>query len=189
MKQAVSRLMRRQSYPNSERGMSLPEVMISSFILVSVVTANMHMGNSSVKGMNSSYLRYKLDSAIAQRLEDLRKQAFEYLCVNTPGDEAGCIEGHSNKALAYDLTTLKPLCESNNLGQKLSDYITSNTDSEIKELLTDFNLRDLDPSADSVAIAVAAMPSGNQLDVTLSTQDMPISASTTLVPHAQGWCP
>ena len=77
MRQAISRLMRRQSHPNRERGMSLPEVMVSSFILVSVVTANMHMGNSSVKGMNSSDLRYKLDSAMAQRIEDLRKQAFE----------------------------------------------------------------------------------------------------------------
>jgi len=169
--------------------MSLPEVMIASFILVSVVAANMHMGNSSMKGMNSSDLRYKLDSAMAQRIEDLRKQAFAYLCVDTPGDEAGCIEGHSNKALAYDLTALKPLCESNNLGQKLSDYITTNTISEIKELLTDFNLQDFDPSADNVAIVVAAIPSGNQLDVTLSTQAMPISVSTTLVPHAQGWCP
>jgi len=189
MKQAVSRLMRRQSHPNSEWGMSLPEVMISSFILVSVVTANMHMGNSSVKGMNSSDLRYKLDSAIAQRIEDLRKQAFEYLCVDTPGEEAGCIEGHSNKALAYDLTTLKPLCESNNLGQKLSDHITTNTDAEINKLLAGFNLQDLDASADNVAIAVSATPSGNQLDVTLSTQAMPVSVSTTLVPHAQGWCP
>ena len=127
MKQAVSRLMRRQSHPNSEWGMSLPEVMISSFILVSVVTANMHMGNSSVKGMNSSDLRYKLDSAMAQRIEDLRKQAFEYLCVDTPGDEAGCIEGHSNKALAYDLTVLKPLCITNNLGEQLRNHINTNT--------------------------------------------------------------
>ena len=189
MKQVVPRLMRHSSHPNSERGMSLPEVMVSSFILVSVVTANMHIGNSSVKGMNSSELRYKLDSAIAQRIEDLRKQAFEYLCVDTPGEEAGCIEGHSNKALAYDLTTLKPLCESNNLGQKLSDHITTNTDAEIKKLLAGFNLQDLDASADNVAIAIAATPSGNQLDVTLSTQAMPISVSTTLVPHAQGWCP
>ena len=184
MKRAVSRLMRRQSHPNSERGMSLPEVMVSSFILVSVVTANIHMGNSSVKGMNRSELRYKLDSAMAQRIEDLRKQAFEYLCVDTPGDEAGCIEGHSNKALAYDLTVLKPLCITNNLGEQLRNHINTNT-----SLLTGFNLQDLDPSAENVAIAVAATPSGNQLDVTLSTQVMPIAVSTTLVPHAQGWCP
>ena len=184
MKEAVTRLMRRPSQSNSERGMSLPEVMISSFILVSVVTANMHMGNSSLKGMNSSDLRYKLDSAIAQRIEDLRKQAFEYLCVDTPGEEAGCIEGHSNKALAYDLSTLKPLCVTNNLGEQLRNHINANT-----SLLAGFNLRDLDPSAENVAIAVAATPSGNQLDVTLSTQTMPIAVSTTLVPHAQGWCP
>ena len=162
MKQAVSRLIRRQSHSNSEWGMSLPEVMISSFILVSVVTANMHMGNSSLKGMNSSDLRYKLDSAIAQRIEDLRKQAFEYLCVDTPGEEAGCIEGHSNKALAYDLSTLKPLCVTNNLGEQLRNHINANT-----SLLAGFNLRDLDPSAENVAIAVAATPSGNQLDLSL----------------------
>ena len=184
MKQAITRLMRRKSQPDHEGGMSLPEVMISSFILVSVVTANMHMGNSSLKGMNSSDLRYKLDSAIAQRIEDLRKQAFEYLCVDTPGEEAGCIEGHSNKALAYDLSTLKPLCVTNNLGEQLRNHINANT-----SLLAGFNLRDLDPSAENVAIAVAATPSGNQLDVTLSTQTMPIAVSTTLVPHAQGWCP
>ena len=162
----------------------MPEVLISSFILVSVVTANLHMGNSSVKGMNSSELRYRLDSAIAQRIEDLRKQAFEYLCIDTPGDEAGCIEGHSNKALAYDLTVLKPLCLTNNLGEELRNHINTKS-----SLLASFNLQDLDASADNVAIAVAANPSGNQLDVTLSTQAMPISVSTTLVPHAQGWCP
>ena len=184
MKQAISRLMRRQAHSKKEGGMSLPEVMISSVILVSVVTANLHMGNSSVKGMNSSDLRYKLDSAIAQRIEDLRKQSFEYLCVDTPGDEAGCIEGHSNKALAYDLTALKPLCVTNNLGEQLRNHINTNT-----SLLAGFNLQDLDPSAENVAIAVAATPSGNQLDVTLSAQAMPISVSTTLVPHAQGWCP
>jgi hypothetical protein len=184
MKQAITRLMRRKSQPNHEGGMSLPEVMVSSFILVSVVTANMHMGNLSVKGMNSSDLRYKLDSAIAQRIEDLRKQAFEFLCVDTPGEEAGCIEGHSNKALAYDLTTLKPLCVTNNLGEQFRNHINANTN-----LLAGFNLQDLDPAAENVAIAVAATPSGNQLDVTLSTQTMPIAVSTTLVPHAQGWCP
>ena len=178
------RLVRRPSCRNSEWGMSLPEVMISSFILVGAVTANLHMGNSTVKGMNSSDLRYKLDSAIAQRIEDLRKQAFEYLCINTPGDEAGCIEGHSNKALAYDLTVLKPLCVTNNLGEQLRNHINTNS-----SLLASFNLQDLDASADNVAIAVAANPSGNQLDVTLSTQAIPISVSTTLVPHAQGWCP
>ena len=164
--------------------MSLPEVMISSFILVSVVTANMHMGNSSLKGMNSSHLRYKLDSAMAQRIEDLRKQAFEYLCVDTPGEEAGCIEGHSNKALAYDLTTLKPLCVTNNLGEQLRNHINANT-----TLLTNFNLQDLDPSAENITIEVDPKPFENQLDVTLSTQTMPIAVSTTLVPHAQGWCP
>ena len=162
----------------------MPEVLISSFILVSVVTANLHMGNSSVKGMNSSELRYRLDSAIAQRIEDLRKQAFEYLCIDTPGDEAGCIEGHSNKALAYDLTVLKPLCLTNNLGEELRNHINTNS-----SLLASFNLQDLDASADDVAIAVAANPSGNHLDITLSTQAMPISVSTTLVPHAQRWCP
>ena len=189
MKQAITRLTRSKSQPNHEGGMSLPEVMISSFILISVITANMHMGNSTVTGMNSSDLRYRLDSAMAQRIEDLRKQAFEYLCVDTPGEEAGCIEGHSNKALAYDITTLKPLCVTNNLGQKLSDHITTNTNADINKLLAGFNLQDLDPAAENVAIAVAATPSGNQLDVTLSTQTMPIAVSTTLVPHAQGWCP
>ena len=186
MNQGISRLMRRQSHPKSEWGMSLPEVMVSSFILVSVVTVNMHMGNSSVKGMNSSDLRYKLDSAIAQRIEDLRKQAFEYLCVDTPGDEAGCIEGHSNKALAYDLTTLKQLCEKNELGLNLKNHIDANT-----TLLEDFNLQDLDQSADNIGIKVFTPdpPFRNQLDVTLSTEVMRIAVSTTIVPHAQGWCP
>lgn len=164
--------------------MSLPEVMISSFILISVITANMHMGNSTVTGMNRSDLRYKLDSAIAQRIEDLRKEAFEYLCLDTPGNEAGCIEGHSDKALAYDLTALKPLCVTNNLGEQLHNHIKTTT-----SLLANFNLQDLEPSAENVTITVDSTLSDNQLDVTLSTQKIPISVSTTLVPHAQGWCP
>ena len=91
-------------------GITLPEVMVSSVILVATVATSLQLTGTSITGMGRSKLRGQVDSAIATLMEDLRSHAFEYLCAT----DAGCQDEHLSQELDYDdstnKTALKNLC-------------------------------------------------------------------------------
>ena len=158
-------------------GYSLPEVMISSVILASAVTMTVQLSNSTVDGMQRMDLRSRLDSAIAARMEDIRDAGFRHLCIQ------GCDDSQLTQQLKYDLTTLKDLCDKTELGKSLKTALSSSN------LGTGpFNLTDYDPTADSIEIQSTVTASGNQVNVLISEASTGLSVSTTIVPHAQGWC-
>lgn len=168
---------RRPAFKKSSSGYSLPEVMISSVILASAVTMSVQLSNSTVNGMQRMDQRARLDSAIAARMEDIRDAAFRHLCIQ------GCDDSQLSQQLKYDLTTLKDLCDKTDLGQSLETALsTSNLGSGT------FNLTDYDPTADSIEIQSTVTASGNQVNVLISEASTGLSVSTTIVPHAQGWC-
>ena len=161
----------------SSSGYSLPEVMISSVILASAVTMSVQLSNSTVNGMQRMDQRTRLDNAIAARMEDIRDAAFRHLCIQ------GCDDSQLSQQLKYDLTTLKDLCDNTGLGQSLETALSiSNLGSGT------FNLTDYDPTADSIDIQSTVTASGNQVNVLLSEASTGLSVSTSIVPHAQGWC-
>ena len=165
------------AFKKSSGGYSLPEVMISSVILASAVTMTVQLSNSTVDGMQRMDLRSRLDSAIAARMEDIRDAGFRHLCIQ------GCDDSQLTQQLKYDLTTLKDLCDKTELGKSLKTALsTSNLGTG------PFNLTDYDPTADSIEIQSTVTASGNQVNVLISEASTGLSVSTTIVPHAQGWC-
>ena len=158
-------------------GYSLPEVMIGSVILASAVSMTAQLSNSTLDGMQRMDQRARLDSAMAARMEDIRDAAFRHLCIQ------GCDDSELTQQLKYNLTTLRPLCETTKLGESLKTALTTSN------LGTGtFNLTDYDPTAESTPISSTVTASGNQVNVTLSESSTGLNVTTSVVPHAQGWC-
>ena len=157
-----------------EDGISLPEVLIASFILIMVVLNSVRMTTNAISGMGRSKARSLVDVAISQKIETLRKQTFEFLCTQ------GCSNDELTKALQYDLITLKPLCASKSLGQAfLSALPTADKPSS-------FSVASVPP----INVNVSYTADNNRLHVSYTAATNPeMVVSTTLVPHAQGWCP
>ena len=98
---------------HTNAGFSIPEVLVASFILIWVILSSLQLTSSSILGMGKSKRRGLVDTAIAAQIEKLRNDAFSYLCTQ------GCTDNELTKNLEFDLTALKPLCNTNNLGQGL----------------------------------------------------------------------
>ena len=164
-------------------GFSLPEVLIGSVILASAVTMTAQLSNSTVDGMKRMDLRSKLDSAMAARMEEIREQAFQLHC------QSSCEPSQLTKQLKYNTTAIKPLCETNTLGTSLLSALSQ------ADLNHDFNLRDYDDTdttttaSPSIPIQSTLTASGNLVTATFTEPNTPLSITSTIVPHAQGWCP
>lgn len=158
---------------STHTGFSIPEVLVASFILVWVVVSSLQLTSSSILGMGKSKRRGIADAAIASRIEALREEAFRYLCLQ------GCSNDELTKPLIFNITTLKPLCESNSLGQGLLDSLPAD------DKPSSFTVSAVPP----VKVEAIYATDGNRLHVSYKVTDPSISISTTLVPHAQGWCP
>ena len=161
----------------ASEGFSLPEVMIGSVILASAVSMTAQLSNSTLDGMQRMDQRARLDSAMAARMEDIRDAAFKHLCIQ------GCDDAELTQQLKYNLSTLRPLCETTELGDSLKTALTASN------LGTGtFNLTEYDPTAESTPISSTVTSSGNLVNVTLSESSTGLSVTTSVVPHAQGWC-
>lgn len=154
-------------------GFSIPEVLVASFILVWVILSSLQLTSSSILGMGKSKRRGIADAAIASRIEILREEAFRYLCLQ------GCSNEELTKPLIFNLATLKPLCESNSLGKGLLDSLPAD------DKPSSFTASTIPP----VKIQATYTTDRNRLHVSYKATDPSISVNTTLVPHAQGWCP
>jgi len=180
-----SHIFKKTQTPAQQRrtGFSIPEVLIGSVILASAVTMTAQLSNSTVDGMKRMDLRSKLDSALAARMEEIREQAFQLHC------ESGCEPSQLTNQLKYNTTTIKPLCETNTLGSSLLSTLSN------AGLNQDFNLRDYDDTdttttpSPSILIQSTLNASGNLVTVSFTEPNTPLTITSTIVPHAQGWCP
>lgn len=155
-------------------GLSLPEVLISSFILVLVVFNSVRMTTNALSGMGRSKSRTLIDASVARKIETLRKRSFDFLCTQ------GCSNDELTKALKYDLSSLKPLCETKRLGQAFLNNLSATDKPET------FIVATIPP----VTVNVTYTAEQNHLNISYSASTKPeLALSTTLVPHAQGWCP
>ena len=166
-------------------GFSMPELMISSFLLATFVTLGTQLTNSTTDGMRRTNLRSKVDSAMALRMEEIRHCAFFYLLDSSlliEGDDCRTHTFDLTQQLSYELDTLAPLCAANTIGTSFANHLSNNY------IGGNFNLQDYDSSADSEIIQTTLTPAGNQLKVLLSATSIPLKIQSTIVPHAQGWC-
>jgi len=157
----------------STNGFTLPEVLVSSLILIWVILSSLQLTSSSILGMGQSKRRGLVDTAIAAQIEKLRNDAFTYLCTQ------GCMDNELTKSLAFDLASLKPLCSTNNLGAGLLNALPS------ADRPSSFTVNTVPP----VDVQVTYTPEGNKLHVNYTASALSLNVNTTLVPHAQGWCP
>lgn len=157
----------------STNGFTIPEVLVSSLILVWVILSSLQLTSSSILGMGQSKRRGLVDTAIAAQIEKLRNKAFNFLCTQ------GCTDNELTKSLVFDLATLKPLCSTNNLGEGLLDALPT-TDKP-----SSFTVNTVPP----VNVQATYTPEGNKLHVSYTAPALSLNVNTTLVPHAQGWCP
>ncbi len=160
--------------------------MIGSVILASAVTMTAELSNSTVNGMQRMDQRARLDSAMAARVEDIRDAAFRHLCIQ------GCDDDELTQQLKYNLTTLRPLCETTELGSSLLTKLKETSGGK-KDLTSNFSVSDYEPEGSNSAALIAEITStitasGNQINVTLSESNTGASITTSVVPHAQGWC-
>ena len=155
-------------------GYSLPEVMISSVLLAAVVASSVRLTSSSILGMNRSKLRNQISTAMSERVETLRLEAFRFLC------EQGCTNNELTQEIRYDLAALKPRCSAQDLGSSFLAHLQA-----LKPPPTEaFTVGETD-----APVIPSFSASGNQLRINLDAPSIPMSMSTTLVPMAQGWCP
>jgi Tfp pilus assembly protein PilV len=157
----------------TQAGFSMPEVLVASFILIWVILSSLQLTSSSILGMGQSKRRGLVDAAIASRIEKLRSDAFSFLCTQ------GCTDNELTKALEFNLITLKPLCSSNTLGQGLLNALPT------EDKPSSFTVNTVQP----ILVQATYTSDGNKLHVSYSATDMALTVNTTLVPHAQGWCP
>ena len=160
--------------PRTSSGYSLPEVMISSVLLAAVVASSVRLTSSSILGMNRSKLRNQVSTAMSERLETLRLQAFRFLC------EQGCTNNELTQEIRYDLTALKPRCNAQDLGRSFLAHLQAMKPPPTESFTVGETNAPVVPSFSA---------SGNQLRISLDAPSIPMSMSTTLVPMAQGWCP
>ena len=166
--------MRAHERQQGNEGISLPELLIASFILILVVLTSVRMTTSALSSMGRSQSRSLVDVAIAEHIETLRKQSFDFLCIQ------GCSNDELTQALKYDLTTLKPLCADKQLGDAFLSSLPATDKPE------SFSMAAIPP----VTVEVTYTAEQNRLHVSYSAATNPdMVVSTTLVPHAQGWCP
>jgi hypothetical protein len=163
---------------SNQEGLSLPEVLIASFILIFIVLSSVRMTTNALSGMSRSKSRSLVDTSIAMHIEALRKQSFEFLCTQ------GCSSNELSKALRYDLEILKPLCKSTQKGLGLGKAFLDSL--MLAKNPENFVVTSIPP----VPVSVTYIPDFNRLNITYEADTNPkIVVSTTLVPHAQGWCP
>ena len=158
----------------STSGFSLPELLIASFILALAILGSVRMTSTALQGMGRSKTRGHVDIEIARHIEELRAKAFEFLCTQ------GCGNDQLTQALTYDLTTLKPLCATKGLGQA---FLGSLSDQDKPLSFT--------TGTPPVDVSAKYEDDGNKVHITYTaeTKPSPLVVTTTLVPHAQGWCP
>ena len=152
---------------------SIPEVLVASFILIWVILSSLQLTSSSILGMGKSKRRGLVDTAIASHIENLRREAFGYLCMQ------GCEDNELTKELRFELSTLKPAC--GNLGESFRGFLEESS----KNPLESFTVSTTPPTK----VEVEPFPDGNKLHIKYTAADLSLSINTTLVPHAQGWCP
>ena len=160
--------------PREDTGLSLPEVLIASFILAFVILSSVRMTTNALSGMSRSKSRSLIDTAIAGHIETLRKESFDFLC------SQGCSDDELTEALEYDLITLKPLCKNKDLGEAFLNNLPETYKPE------SFSVNSIPP----VTVTVNYEHELNRVNITFTANINPaMVVSTTLVPHAQGWCP
>lgn len=164
---------------SSGQGFTIIELLVAILSLGIAGAMAIQLSNSTNRAMLQMDQRSRVDSAIAARMEAIRDISFRHLCTN------GCENDELTQELQYDTTTLEDLCNNNTLGNSL---LTALSQAE-GDLTTNFNTNDYDQTSASLPITAQFTANDNELQITFSESNTNVQITSTVVPHAHGWCP
>ena len=176
-------------------GYSLPELMIASTVLASVVASSAGTLTESGKSFNRSRERDAISTLIAKDLEEVRATAYNYMrCEPTPqaNEPGACTDARLNQ-FADGQVTFVPDAARCNAGTLAEGLVATNPALVSSSTLTiPQNLSGI--SLGGVTISRAITASGNELEVkygsvSSSSGNQPVYQQALIVPESTGWCP
>ena len=193
-----------------DKGFSMPEVLVSAFIMAMVVSNSAQLFVRSGQTLGQASLRDALQARIAQDLEELRRKTWRWRC--EPG--SGCT-GNANdadKPVAYQTSRiddavipgLRTACGFDSDGNRISQSVAQLMQQEETTsfpagptVLAWATHSSSTPLVGSEAITIkrtinVTPGDANQLEVhyvTTTTSTIQTSFHATLTPEALAWCP
>ena len=193
-----------------DHGFSMPEVLISAFIMALVVSNSAQLFVRSGQTLGQASLRDALQARIAQDLEELRRKTWRWRCEAGTGCTGNADD--ADKPVAYQtsriddaaIPALRTACGFDNNGNRISQSVAQLMQ---QEETTSFPVgptvlawathSSSTPLVGSEGITIqrtinVTPGDANQLEVhyaTTTTSTIQTSFHATLTPEALAWCP
>ena len=193
-----------------DQGFSMPEVLISAFIMAMVVSNSAQLFVRSGQTLGQASLRDALQARIAQDLEELRRKTWRWRCESGTGCTGNADD--ADKPVAYQtsriddaaISALRTACGFDSNGNRIAQSVAQLMQ---QEQATDFPAgptalpwvthSSTTPPAGSEGITIqrtikVTPGDANQLEVhyaTTTTSTIQTSFYATLTPEALAWCP
>ena len=193
-----------------DHGFSMPEVLISAFIMALVVSNSAQLFVRSGQTLGQASLRDALQARIAQDLEELRRKTWRWRCEAGTGCTGNADD--ADKPVAYQtsriddaaIPALRTACGFDNNGNRISQSVAQLMQ---QEETTSFPIgptvlawathSSSTPLVGSEGITIqrtinVTPGDANQLEVhyaTTTTSTIQTSFHATLTPEALAWCP
>lgn len=193
----------------AEHGFSMPEVLVSSFLLAMLVTSSAQIFMRSGSTLSQSSLRDAVHARIAQDLDELRRETWRWRCE----EGTGCtgLSEDADQPVAYatgrigaaEIPELRAACGFDSNGNRIAQTVASRMQQEMPTIFPtgpttlawSINGSNVPPLTNSVSITRTIEVcdcDGNQLEVHYSTtpeSSIQTSFDATLTPEALAWCP
>ena len=165
-------------------GFSLPEVLVSSALLMMFVGGIAQSQINSVKTISNAGQQNAVQALIAEDINNLRRATFRWqckadtACTGDPADE--------DVPMRYDTTQVADACIAGTMAEQMvaAEQKTFPLNKELP-----WNA-EAPQRAQAVTITRSIAAQGNQVDVTYTTSgsSSEITTTTSLVPQALHWC-
>ena len=199
-----------QRSKTGDQGFSMPEVLISAFIMAMVVSNSAQLFVRSGQTLGRSSLRDALQARIAQDLEELRRKTWRWRCEAGTGCTGDAND--ADKPVAYQtsrigdaaISALRTACGFDSNGNRISQSVAQLMQQEDTisfpagpTVLPWATHSSSTPLVGSEGITIqrtinVTAGDANQLEVhyaTTTTSTIQTSFHATLTPEALAWCP
>ncbi len=170
-----------------KNGFSLPEVLVSSSILMMVVAGTAQSQLNSVIRTTDAGEQKTVQARISEDLDGLKREAFRWQCTN--GTSCTGNVQFEDIAMRYN-TTHAPLSSACN-AQTMGGAMISGLPTVFPALSLLSWPSDAPEEAQKVQISRVIKANGNQVEVryTTSGSSRELDTTTSIIPQAASWCP
>ena len=192
-----------------EQGFSMPEVLVSSFLLAMVVTSSAQMFMRSGNTLNQASLRDAVQARIAQDLDELRRETWRWRCEAGTGCTGNADD--ADKPVAYEtgrtgaaeISVLRNACGFDSSRNRIAQTVASRMQIEEPDIFPPgpttlaWSSNGITPPPLTSTVEIqrkinVKADDGNQLEVhytTTSDSLIQTSFDAILTPEALAWCP